>query len=42
MLEIPAEYNRDTSSVNFKDISLQALASLLGVSAGIFQTNLKD
>jgi hypothetical protein len=36
MLKIPAEYDRDdTSSVKFKDISLQLPASLLGVSEAI-------
>jgi hypothetical protein len=32
MLKIPAEYERDTSSVKFKDIYWQLPASLLDVS----------
>jgi len=33
MLNIPAKYDRDTSSAKFNDISRQLPASLLGVSA---------
>jgi hypothetical protein len=33
MLKIPAEYDRDTSSPKFKDISLQLCFSVLSVSA---------
>jgi hypothetical protein len=42
MLKIPAEYDRDTSPVKFKDISRQLLASLLGVSAVICDRALVD
>jgi hypothetical protein len=33
MLKTPVEYDRSTTSAKFKEISLQLLASLLGVSA---------
>jgi hypothetical protein len=33
MLNIPAEYERDTASAKFKDISRQLPVLLLGVSA---------
>jgi hypothetical protein len=32
MLKIPVEYERDTTSAKFKDISGQLLASLVGAS----------
>jgi hypothetical protein len=40
ILKIPAQYDRDTTSAKFKDMSRHLPASLLGVSACIFQTSL--
>jgi hypothetical protein len=37
MLKNPTEYGRDTAAAKLKNISRQLSASLLGVSAGIFQ-----
>jgi hypothetical protein len=37
MLNIPAEYDRDTTAAKFKDISRKLLPSLLGVSAATIE-----